>query len=145
MKRRGAGRRCAPASRLLSSASTFAFGLSLPRVPERHRHPRFTAATLRRDAARGLIHPEDGVLDHDLTRALDHHLGPADVAAPRRVFRRRQAGGALELGFRGHCTIILSLSELSRTLLALGAWPPLIYLEPASPVFSSRGSAQPGQ
>src|SRR3990170_3972960 len=121
MKRRGAGRRCAPASRLLSSASTFAFGLSLPRVRERHRHPRFTAATLRRDTARGLIHPEDGVLDHDLTRALDHHLGPADVAAPRRVLRRRQAGVALDRDSLGHWPVIPISIGIVKNFI--GPWP----------------------
>src|SRR3970040_2395764 len=106
MKKPGAGRRGDPASRLLSSASTLAFGLPLPRVRERHDHPRFTAATLRRDAARALVHPKDGVLDHDLARALDHHLGPADVAAPRRVLRRRQAGVALNLCSLSHRAIV---------------------------------------
>src|SRR5215470_9038217 len=70
-----------PSSRLLSSASTYALGGVLARVCERHRHPRFTATTFRRDATRCAVDPQNGVLDHDLVRVLDHDLAPAHLAA----------------------------------------------------------------
>src|SRR5215470_7677225 len=69
-----------PTSRLLSSASTCALGGVLTRVRERHRHPRLTATTFGRDATGCAVDSQNGVLDHDLIRLLDHHVRPAHLA-----------------------------------------------------------------
>src|SRR5215470_3989405 len=87
-----------PSSRLLSSASTYALGGVLARVCERHRHPRFTATTFRRDATGRAVDPQNGVLDHDLVSVLDHDLAPAHLAA----FLSDVAKWAIHLSPRRH-------------------------------------------
>src|SRR5712692_6730687 len=63
-------------------AATFALLRSASSdVPEGYLDPCFTARTLGRHAARGPLHPQDGVLHDDLSIARHDDLGGADLTA----------------------------------------------------------------